>query len=136
MLVGQRAIPRQPAGADQQDVADLDADPLFAECGNDVVGFDGIGLIGDERPTFAFTVEPHVDENRTADDAAPRPVMHTVIGVSDVVVVAVREVAHVTKSVPLRRALRVEGIDLVVVARARVVHDMMDATAAEQGRIG
>jgi hypothetical protein len=101
LLVGQRPIPRQPAGANQEDVADLHPDPLFVERSDDVVGLDGVGRIGDERAAIAFTVEPDVDEYGATDDAAPRPVMHTVIGVGDVVVVPVREMAYVAEPVPL-----------------------------------
>ena len=109
---------------------------MIGERADDVVGLDRVGRVGDEWPAVELAVASDVDEHGAADDAAAGPVVHTVFLVVDAVVVPVHEMAHVAKAVPLRRALRVERVELVVVPGGGVEHHMMRTAATEQRRIG
>jgi len=132
----ERAVPGEPAGAQQQDVAHLQRAALRGDARVELVGEHGIARALAQRPADRGAPAVEVEQDGAPDDSPGGPVVDAVSGVGEPVVEAVLSMGKVAETVPLGRGLGVEVVQDVVVDLAGAArHLVAQRGTTEQRRV-
>src|SRR5262245_20160358 len=144
LLFAQTAIPFDPSGAQNQDVAGLKAQALPIRRRLHFLWRDSVTLAGVERDAVRGGKTLKINQHATSGNASPRPIMNSVARIgfvgdlllSHAVVKAILPMPEMPQAIPLRRRLRVEiVVNVVEDVLAPPIDRVTQSRAVEQRRI-